>query len=187
MRFGFLQGDPWRWTSRNSGEKTKALRALSDFSKLTNPKCFVASEYPAVVLYTERVGIGGMVTKLLIFTWEVQEPGKSKVSPKGLPSLSTSLGSRGQLWVAVLRSQKHQWSDGCADGLCGPGHWGSVGSNWYCTREIMTNPHGYSEFGEVTCDTPLSHCLVYKLITPNLCPASVAGCTVRPLTHPRTV
>lgn len=80
-----------------------------------------------------------MVTKLLIFTWGVQESGKGKVSPKGLPSLSSSLGSRGQLWVAVFRSQKHQWSDSYADGLCGPGHWGSVGSNLYCTREIMTN------------------------------------------------
>lgn len=36
-----------------------------------------------------------MVTKLLIFTWGVQEPGKGKVSPKGLPSLSTPLGLRG--------------------------------------------------------------------------------------------
>lgn len=48
-------------------------------------------------------------------------------------------------------------------------------------------PHGYSEFSEVTCDTPLSRCLVYKLITPNLCPASAVGYTVRPLTCPKTV
>lgn len=97
MRFGFPQGDHWRWASCNPGEKTKAPRALSDFSKLTNPKSFVASEYPAIVLYTERVGIGDMVTKLLIFTWEVQEPGKSKVSPKYLSGVQgAAVGSSAQ-------------------------------------------------------------------------------------------
>lgn len=97
MRFGFPQGDHWRWASCNPGEKTKAPRALSDFSKLTNPKSFVASEYPAIVLYTERVGKGDMVTKLLIFTWEVQEPGMSKVSPKYLSGVQgAAVGSSAQ-------------------------------------------------------------------------------------------
>lgn len=79
-------------------------------------------------------------------------------------------GSWGQREVHGLWDQKRWWSDVCADGLWGPGNWGSIESSfWIHTREIMTNPHGYSEFSELICNVPVSLCLVYKNASYQIC------------------